>query len=127
VADKPRTVTVHQAVKILNRLLEKDRRAISLLFLNRMACNKALASDPEAQVRTHNRESPPSFSISALGALQALFGIRRKDKYGFIVAVTDEWHSLIERFEVTKKNETVVVALDDGHTTPIVRDRKRRR
>ena len=66
-----RSVTVQDAVGMLNRALAADRPAIAALIANRMPCNEALADDPTIQVgRQHG-----GFNVGMLGILNGLFGV----------------------------------------------------
>ena len=54
------SVTVEEAVEVLNRLLKKDPGAMSMLVHARVLCNEELANDETAQV---GRKSPGIYRI----------------------------------------------------------------
>lgn len=66
------SVTLDETICVLNRALQKDRDAISKLFLRRkVKCNDELADDETIQVG--KRGNSPT--IGPIGILNGLFGI----------------------------------------------------
>lgn len=80
-------ISAVDAVEVLNRALKEDREAITRLFLHREPCNEALANDVTIQVRGYPVGAQTS--VSALGLINGLFGIRR-DGQGWISAMVDD-------------------------------------
>ncbi len=71
------SITVDDALEVLNRMLETDPQATREIFLfGRVPCNKALADDPTIQVKTYQvKKGEPKLSVGVLGVLNGLFGI----------------------------------------------------
>lgn len=63
------TVTLFQVIEHLNLLLQKDRGAVSRLILQRVPCDKTLATDAHLAPRAGSQE------IGTLGLLNGLFGV----------------------------------------------------
>ena len=93
-------ISVDQAVAALNRMLEKDRRAISRLVASRTPCNDALVGDSTAQVH----QSEIGSEIGLLGVLNGVFGAFSdgpRKGWGMITAVQND-DGTIEKFELTE-------------------------
>ena len=86
-------ISVEAAISTLNRLLEADREAISLLVANRVPCNQALSLDPTCQVGSVRGEG---WEVGLLGIINAIFGVD-EDGWGYIAADTDD-EGMILRF-----------------------------
>jgi hypothetical protein len=79
------SVTIDEAIAVLNRALEKDPAAISELFLrNRSQCNDLLADDETIQVGHIFGET--ECTVGVLGILNGIFGIHDETGYGAIEA-----------------------------------------
>ena len=88
------SVTVEEAVEVLNRLLKKDPGAMSMLVHARVLCNEELANDETAQV---GRKSPGIYRIGLLGVLNGIFGIDEKGM-GYIIAELDDDSLAVKHF-----------------------------
>ena len=82
---EPQSISTEDAIWTLNRLLEADREAISLLVANRVPCNQALSLDPTCQVGSVRGEG---WEVGLLGIINALFGVD-EEGWGYIAADTD--------------------------------------
>ena len=105
------SVSVDDAIAVLNRAVEADREAMSQLFATRIVCNDDLADDPTIQVLSHKELVPQGplglmrdyTLVGLLGIINGIFGIR-KDGWGYITMVTDdEDGEIIDHFERTKR------------------------
>lgn len=81
------TVTIDDAIALLNEALRLDPNAMNALIDARVVCNSALAEHPTIQV--DGRTEAPRVGI--LGVLNGLFGVR-EDGWGPITAMVDEGH-----------------------------------
>lgn len=63
-------VTVDDAIKLLNELLELDRPAVATLIANHVPCNLALADHETVQCAAQHG----GFRVGMLGILNGLFG-----------------------------------------------------
>ena len=78
------TVSVGEAVKILNEIHKADPTILTKLVDYRVPCNRAIADHPSVQVRSVEAE----YEVGLLGILNGLFGIGSAD-YGCIGADYD--------------------------------------
>lgn len=71
------TISVNDAIEVLNRMLEADPEATVSLFLDgRVPCNERLADDPTIQAKAHGEYNGMKvFSVGPLGIINGLFGI----------------------------------------------------
>lgn len=74
------SITVDDALEVLNRMLETDPEAARQLFIfGRVPCNEALAEDPTINVKAYRNprepEAAPKYSVGILGVLNGLFGM----------------------------------------------------
>lgn len=76
----PRTLTVDDAIDILNDIIKTDPAAVTALVNYRVPCNEALANHQTVQVRGSNQ------TVSMLGLINGLFGVD-EDQYGYIAVV----------------------------------------
>ena len=79
------SVTVDQAIEVLNRIHEKDPRVMLTLISARVICNQELADDETVQVKSTSEH----YLVGLLGILNGIFGIREDGK-GYIVANFEE-------------------------------------
>ncbi len=87
-AEGPRTsVTVDEAITLLNQLIASDADAVTALFETRVPCNDAFADHPTVQVVQWSRTG--TCTVGMLGILNGLFGINAEG-WGHIVAVYSE-------------------------------------
>jgi len=80
------SVTVHEAVGLLNSALEADPAAVSALVSTRVPCNELLALHPTIQAGCGPVIAGPN--VGLLGVLNGLFGVDDKG-YGAIEAVVE--------------------------------------
>jgi hypothetical protein len=96
------SVTLDDAIAILNRALEEDRVAISELILDhKVECNGALADDETIQVGKRLKLGEPVSTVGVLGILNGLFGIdddMYDTQYGAIGAQVDKDDGTIQSF-----------------------------
>jgi hypothetical protein len=96
------SVTIDEAITILNRALEKDRGAISELILNhKVFCNKELAEDETIQVGRRTRFGNSENIVSVLGLLNGIFGVSNSERgthFGAIAARVDGKEGIIVSF-----------------------------
>jgi len=78
-------VTVDDAIKLLNELLELDRPAVAALIANRVPCNEALADHETVQCSAQHN----GFHVGMLGVLNGLFGTL-PNGWGKITAVFED-------------------------------------
>lgn len=90
------TVTVEQAVKILNDALARDGQAINALLEHRVPCNASLAEHPTIQVGY--RTDQITTEVGLLGIINGLFGVD-DEQWDFIAAEIDE-QGVAQRFVV---------------------------
>src|SRR5687767_7124171 len=93
-------MTPQEAINILNRILDKDKEAVSKLIIHRVPCNRALADVETTQVRL---EDDKSHTVSMLGVLNGIFGQVPDGKYkgwGWITAVLEK-DGTISKFMLT--------------------------
>lgn len=76
------SITVDQALEVLNRAVESDPEAIKNLIETRIPCNDKLSADPEIQVGIYHIGKP---TVGVLGLLNGLFG--EQDGWGAFCAV----------------------------------------
>lgn len=88
------SVTVDQAIALLNEALKADPLAITVLIAGRVECNAQLADHPTIQCGAEAR----AFTVGPLGILNGLFGVDARG-YGPISAVVDD--GAVIRFERT--------------------------
>lgn len=94
-----KTITVEEAVEVLNRAYKADPVAMAGLRYARAVCNEKLAQDPTIQVSGEMRsgrrmvggdvvdgEPRMEYSVSYLGILNGLFGIDERTGHGAIAA-----------------------------------------
>ncbi len=80
------TITVKEAVAVLNDMLKMDPIATKALMTNRVTCNDELANHPTIQVLwTKEMERP---EVGALGIINGLFGVDKGDS-GPIQVITE--------------------------------------
>jgi len=84
-----KSITVEDALAVLNRAFEADPEAMDALRLAKVPCNKKLGNDPEIQVGLasryfKNREPDRPYAIGFLGVVNGLFGIDEATGYGAI-------------------------------------------
>jgi len=82
-----KTITVNDAVVVLNEAFRADPEAMSALIETRVSCNESLASHPTIQVLAGEDGSNPK--VGLLGILNGLFGVRG-DGRGHIEATYDD-------------------------------------
>ena len=75
------SITVDQALEVLNRAVDSDREAIQNLIDCRVCCNDKLSADPEIQVGIYHIGKP---TVGVLGLLNGLFG--EQEGWGAICA-----------------------------------------
>ena len=76
------TVSIEQALTVLNRALKADKEAVRSLFEHRAECNDELSRDPEIQISLWG---PDHATISVLGLLNGIFG--EEEGWGALSAV----------------------------------------
>ncbi len=107
-----RPVTVQKAVEVLNRALAADQKAIERLFVGRIQCNEALASDPSIQVHAVEKGSwmagGEGYSVGTLGIINGIFGVNEWS-YGAICA----------KFELECLCDEPMKGLKEGDRCPI--------
>lgn len=88
------------AVDLLNKALELDRKAIQDLIEAHTPCNDALAQHDTIQVAIgQQRNCKPSYCVGLLGMFNGLFGVDSKG-YGPVQVVFSTENKHIYRFEV---------------------------
>lgn len=78
------SVSVEDAIHLLNELLEIDPNAIGALVANRVPCNEGIADHYSVQVEHRNS----GFNVGLLGIINGLFGID-DDGWGAIACEFD--------------------------------------
>jgi len=81
------TVSVEQAIKLLNEMLVIDPDATQNLLDNRVKCNETLANHPTIQVRQYENDKYPQ--VGFVGVLNGLFGIDDVSGIGAICCEVD--------------------------------------
>lgn len=87
------TITIDDALRVLNRAFEADREAITNLRSSKIVCNKALAHDPEIQCCEDGY-----YWVGFLGIINGLFGVDQETGFGAIAAEYDTENDVIRRF-----------------------------
>jgi hypothetical protein len=91
------SITAEDVVKSLNRMLDADPKAISDIFLHRVACNENLANDPACVVQDH----PDGYcQVGVLGIINGFFGFNEIGIGQIAMAVRDDG-SFVEYFELS--------------------------
>jgi len=75
------TISIEDAIAVLNRLNETDPKAAMSLIEARVPCSEALAGDPEIQV---GFDAKGEFRVGFLGIINGLFGSTEEEGYGAI-------------------------------------------
>lgn len=105
------TITIEDAIRVLNRMLEADPVATQSLVQKRVPCNQALANDPMVQVhstpvfrikpgplgRHVGERIGQDHKVGLLGVVNGLFG-KDGDDWGPIAAVYDDHTGRLQRF-----------------------------
>ena len=86
------SVTVDDAISLLNDLIILDRPAIAALLANRVPCNENLAKHPTVQVTYQHH----SYHVGMFGIINGLFGVDDHGR-GLIRCVFDNGNLI--RFE----------------------------
>ena len=98
--------SVQFAVQVLNEALNADPLAVTAMFTQRWAVNRAVLEHPSIQVKKVDGPGRGEFpgSLGIMGLINGLFGVDA-ESWGHIcaIAVTDEAGDVvsIERFELT--------------------------
>ena len=72
------SITPEEVVDLLNEVLKLDEEAVTVLFRQKIPCNKRLLHHPTVQCRAeHGKLS--SYTISPLGIINGLFGIDKNE------------------------------------------------
>jgi hypothetical protein len=79
------TITIDDAINLLNQIVKMDPVAAKLLLDARVLCNKQLADHETIQVRCENG----TCRVGILGILNGIFGIQ-DDGWGPIAAVVED-------------------------------------
>jgi hypothetical protein len=98
------SVSVDEAVAVLNRIHEKDPTVLPALLAHRVECSEELAEDETVQVEAfpadnHSRSRDGGFRVGVLGVLNGVFGLN--GDRGWIAAVVDRETGRLLRFERT--------------------------
>lgn len=91
------TISIDDALKVLNRMLRSDHEATMALMGSRVPCNDAVAVDPEIQVQGYNLPDGVMGLVGPLGLINGLFGGTDVQGFGAIVVIFDG--DQIVRFE----------------------------
>lgn len=78
------SVTIDEAIDLLNSAIKADKRAMHNLIEARVMCNKELANHPTIQISSYHVEG--QYVVGLLGILNGLFGIDKRG-WGAIAAV----------------------------------------
>lgn len=70
------SVTVDDAIALLNEAVALDRPAMAALLANRVPCNDALADHPTIQVQAQHG----GYHVGLLGIINGLFGVDDEGK-----------------------------------------------
>lgn len=99
---------VERVLEVLNRALEADRTAISLLLNTRVPCNSVLTEDPTIQVMSHHDdlEIPENCGkVGLLGIINGLCGVDERG-WGLICTVANkETPHIVEKFAKTSEHK----------------------
>lgn len=82
------SITIDEALEVLNRLAKADSKAAYRLICARVECNQVVADDPTIQVGHVDDDPGKPFEVGVLGLLNGLFGIDDRG-WGAITAVVD--------------------------------------
>ena len=96
-----KSITVHDAVRVLGEAFEADPKAMAELVEARASCNERLASHPTIQVYENEYQT---CEVGLLGILNGLFGINH-DGRGHIEAVYDGVYPTLAGFRVGPAEE----------------------
>jgi len=94
-----KSITIEQAIEVLNEAFKLDARTIQWLINNRVPCNAELAGHPTIQVKAIQRRhiyggEPVRYEIGLLGIINGLFGVNENES-GYIAAEFDDDGKLI--------------------------------
>lgn len=81
------SITVDEAIALLNEAVALDRPAMAALLANRVPCNEALADHPSIQVQAQHG----GYHVGLLGIINGLFGVDDEGK-GLICYVFADGH-----------------------------------
>lgn len=98
------TVTLDEAIAVINSLLALDRMAISRLLMTRHPVNAGVAGHPTIQIFRQGQ----AVSVGALGILNALFGKIADGRGGITMIPGDGGSGGIARVERTRRSATPV-------------------
>lgn len=84
------SITIDEALGVLNRMVGEDADAVSHLCLTRVECNQALAENPTVQVGHVDDDPAKPLEVGFLGVLNGLFGADDRG-WGAICGV---WHTV---------------------------------
>jgi hypothetical protein len=87
------TVSIDEAIALLNEAVASDPAAMKSLVETRVRCNVALGGHPTIQVTFG--DSPAEVRVGLLGIINGLFGVREVDGYGRVQAVFDKGGSIL--------------------------------
>lgn len=93
------SITIQDAIDLLNDALKDDPKAIQQLVEARVECNHQLADHKTIQVANYHLEKD-KFQVGLLGIINGMFGIDEKG-YGPVTAFIEDDGTII-RFERTK-------------------------
>lgn len=93
------SVTINEALKILNEAVKRDPDAIKELINARVPCNEVLADHPTIQVAALNDNhfyggTVTRYEVGLLGILNGIFSIDQNG-CGYIASETDDSGNLI--------------------------------
>jgi hypothetical protein len=89
------TISVEEAVRVLNSAAKADPKAMDALISARVPCNETLANHPTIQVQGDIGEA----QVGLLGILNGLFGINHSGR-GHIEAIYDGVNPSFSGFRV---------------------------
>jgi len=81
------TITIQDAVDVLNEALSLDSEAINALIKARVKCNEDLSNHPSIQIGVND---DGSYRVGLLGIINGLFGADDITQYGAIGAKMDD-------------------------------------
>lgn len=81
-----RIISIDDAIKFFNELINIDEKAVVKLINYRVECNKEIANHPTVQVGERIGEENPCYDVSWLGIINGLFGVDEETGYGYICA-----------------------------------------
>ena len=93
------TISVEEAVRVLNSAVRADPVAMTALVDTRVLCNDNMAKHPTIQVLAPDGEPEGPCEVGFLGVLNGLFGIRH-DGRGNIEAIYDGIHPTLAGFRI---------------------------